>query len=384
MILTLALLLAPADAPKQDKPDRDKVIQGRALVVAAIVARPARRMAAATGPSGRRPDGALRPGGGSRRRATCPRPRRCRRAMLGLGVAMDRSSLMRYNPVVGLTWRRVETNAERTARLAALGEPTMHGRHDLAQHFFVSAALTAVLGREGRRGGRRRQGTARRPGRRQRLQLRRPRRRLRRRPASPRASSTGPAARPGGRQALPRRRLRHRPQGARRGHGDEGFREALRRHRRRPVQEAPRRHPLAHRGAARVPRGEVAGGMISTRSSRRNSRPRRDLALAGGVKAPWGTAPNRRGAGGGRAKGDKNNTPNRRVASQQVLLSVHRKDYFQGPPDIAFLPICLRAVLVLVMALHAALPHHVGRRVAEGGPAFPLLKPEEGLPGLPT
>ena len=65
---------------------------------------------------------------------------------LGLGVAMDRSALMRFNPVVGLTWRRVETNAERTARLAALGEPTMFGRHDLAQHFFVSAALTAVLG----------------------------------------------------------------------------------------------------------------------------------------------------------------------------------------------------------------------------------------------
>ena len=65
---------------------------------------------------------------------------------LGLGVAMDRSSLMRYNPAVALTWRRVESNAERTARLAVLGKPTMFGRHDLAQHFFVSTALTATLG----------------------------------------------------------------------------------------------------------------------------------------------------------------------------------------------------------------------------------------------
>ena len=44
--------------------------------------------------------------------------------------------------------RAIESPSERTIRLAVLGEPTMRGRRDLAQHFFVSAHLTASTGAE--------------------------------------------------------------------------------------------------------------------------------------------------------------------------------------------------------------------------------------------
>jgi hypothetical protein len=66
--------------------------------------------------------------------------------LLALGVALDSSALLRENPVTGALWKQVETGAERTARLAVLGEPTVHGRHDLCQHFVVSCALTAANG----------------------------------------------------------------------------------------------------------------------------------------------------------------------------------------------------------------------------------------------
>jgi hypothetical protein len=45
-----------------------------------------------------------------------------------------------------MVWKRVESDKERGERLKVLGTPAVHGRHDLAQHFVVSAALTAVTG----------------------------------------------------------------------------------------------------------------------------------------------------------------------------------------------------------------------------------------------
>jgi hypothetical protein len=71
---------------------------------------------------------------------------RARAFLLALGVMLDDSSLLRKNPVTGGLWRRIETDAERARRLAVLGTPTVHGRHDLAQHFSVSAGLTAMAG----------------------------------------------------------------------------------------------------------------------------------------------------------------------------------------------------------------------------------------------
>lgn len=69
-----------------------------------------------------------------------------RALLLGLGVGLDPSDLLRGNLLVGSTWRQVESAAERRDRLAVLGKPTAHGRVDLLQHFAVSAALTVLLG----------------------------------------------------------------------------------------------------------------------------------------------------------------------------------------------------------------------------------------------
>lgn len=66
--------------------------------------------------------------------------------LLALGIALDESSLLRDNFLTRSLWRRVESSEARKQRLAVLGSPTLHGRHDLAQHFSVSAALTAVTG----------------------------------------------------------------------------------------------------------------------------------------------------------------------------------------------------------------------------------------------
>jgi hypothetical protein len=66
--------------------------------------------------------------------------------LIGLGVALDTSDLLRKNPVTGDLWRKIESDDDRAARLEVLGQPTVHGRHDLAQHFVVSGALTALHG----------------------------------------------------------------------------------------------------------------------------------------------------------------------------------------------------------------------------------------------
>ncbi len=75
-----------------------------------------------------------------------PEARRVPAFLLALGVGLDRSSLMRLNPVTAPAWRRIETDAERKERLKVLGTPELHGREDLAQHFAVSCALAAMLG----------------------------------------------------------------------------------------------------------------------------------------------------------------------------------------------------------------------------------------------
>lgn len=66
--------------------------------------------------------------------------------LLALGIALDDADLMRDNLVTRSFWKRVESNDERKARIAVLGEPMIQGRHDLCQHFCVSAGLTVMLG----------------------------------------------------------------------------------------------------------------------------------------------------------------------------------------------------------------------------------------------
>ncbi|MFO0947393.1 MAG: hypothetical protein U1D30_15900 [Planctomycetota bacterium] len=57
--------------------------------------------------------------------------------LLGIGIALDSSPTLRRNPITGITWRAVETENEFRRRVDLLGKPTMHGRHDLTQHFAV-------------------------------------------------------------------------------------------------------------------------------------------------------------------------------------------------------------------------------------------------------
>ncbi len=66
--------------------------------------------------------------------------------LVGLGIALDDSNLLRNHATYGNLVRTVEADQERALRLASLGEPTMYGRHDLTKHFFVSAYLSAIAG----------------------------------------------------------------------------------------------------------------------------------------------------------------------------------------------------------------------------------------------
>ena len=66
--------------------------------------------------------------------------------LLGLGIGLDSSKMLRENPITGRISARVESEQERSRRLAVLGKPAMRGRRDLAQHFVVSCALVAVVG----------------------------------------------------------------------------------------------------------------------------------------------------------------------------------------------------------------------------------------------
>jgi hypothetical protein len=66
--------------------------------------------------------------------------------LLGIGVALDDSPLLPSTPIVGAFWQQIEPASARPTRLALLGSPTMRGRHDLTQHFVVSAALAVLVG----------------------------------------------------------------------------------------------------------------------------------------------------------------------------------------------------------------------------------------------
>ncbi len=71
---------------------------------------------------------------------------RARAFLVGIGLALDDSNILRDKPVVKTLAAAAETEAERKERLAVLGLPTVRGRRDLCQHFVVSAALTELFG----------------------------------------------------------------------------------------------------------------------------------------------------------------------------------------------------------------------------------------------
>ena len=75
--------------------------------------------------------------------------------LLALGIAFDDADILRRLPVASNAVPAMEPaprQAERKAALDAMAKPAMHSRTDLAQHFFVSAHLVALLGSQSARG----------------------------------------------------------------------------------------------------------------------------------------------------------------------------------------------------------------------------------------
>jgi len=66
--------------------------------------------------------------------------------LLGIGLALDDSSILRDNPLTTSFCKTVESDDDRRIRLAMIGTPTIRYRRDWCQHFVVSAALTEFVG----------------------------------------------------------------------------------------------------------------------------------------------------------------------------------------------------------------------------------------------
>ena len=66
--------------------------------------------------------------------------------LLGIGLGLDRSTLVRNTPLLSEFCRQVESDDERKQRLAVLGAPTVRTREDAAEHFVISCLLTALAG----------------------------------------------------------------------------------------------------------------------------------------------------------------------------------------------------------------------------------------------
>ena len=65
---------------------------------------------------------------------------------LALAIGLDTGEQLRGLPLVGELVRKIEPEDARAVRLATLGTPTMRERPDLAQHFWVSAAIASIAG----------------------------------------------------------------------------------------------------------------------------------------------------------------------------------------------------------------------------------------------
>ena len=68
--------------------------------------------------------------------------------LLALGIFMDDTSTLRAAPGIGNFIRSVESEEQREMRLESIGKPTMRERTDLTKHFFVSAHLVVVGGKQ--------------------------------------------------------------------------------------------------------------------------------------------------------------------------------------------------------------------------------------------
>jgi hypothetical protein len=65
--------------------------------------------------------------------------------LLAMGIVLDDSKLWSDLPGLNNFLREVESDEDRQHRLSVLGKTTMFGRHDLAQHFGISCAISVQL-----------------------------------------------------------------------------------------------------------------------------------------------------------------------------------------------------------------------------------------------
>ena len=68
--------------------------------------------------------------------------------LLALGIGLDRTASLREHRLVGPLCERIESEAQRKSRLEIMGVPTAFAKHELARHFFMAAALSAIIGPE--------------------------------------------------------------------------------------------------------------------------------------------------------------------------------------------------------------------------------------------
>jgi hypothetical protein len=144
----------PADAPADPEPPRaaNKPLTPKEEAVRRVV----RAVAVRAADNARRADGRVRGDAltellvrtAADVAATEEKDLRAGAFLIGLGVALDDSAILRENPLTSALCKAVETDAERRDRVAALGNPTVRFRRDLCQHFAVSAALTEIVGPE--------------------------------------------------------------------------------------------------------------------------------------------------------------------------------------------------------------------------------------------
>jgi hypothetical protein len=66
--------------------------------------------------------------------------------LLALAIGLDRSDSLRKYAVMSDLVASIEHDDDRDRRLEVLGTPTMHQRHDLVQHFVLSAATASSSG----------------------------------------------------------------------------------------------------------------------------------------------------------------------------------------------------------------------------------------------
>jgi hypothetical protein len=74
------------------------------------------------------------------------KPLRQRAFLIGIGIGLDDSTILRDKPFLKELFQKAEPDADRRERLKVLGSPSIQGRRDWCQHFALSAALTELVG----------------------------------------------------------------------------------------------------------------------------------------------------------------------------------------------------------------------------------------------